>query len=198
MQKLIQHASPRRSEYDYGSPGGYFITICTADRQHYFGEIEDGEMVLSEIGKVCEQEIIETDQRRNYVEIDEYIIMPNHIHLLLFINTIPAVGTCGNTSALETDAHCYLNQLTASDTLSSESDTLPYVPTGKQKPEQTLWSIVRNIKSRVQKYANEYDIIFWWQGRYHDHIIRDQFEYERIRYYIQTNPKNRLDDTFNK
>lgn len=187
MMKTRQ--SPRRSKYDYGSPWGYFITICTKNREHFFGDIIDGTMILSQIGIICEQEIKQTNHRRNYIEIDEYVVMPNHIHLLLFINSIPAVGTCGNTSLL-------WNKSYVSDALPCVPTT-NHVPTEKQ-PKQTLWSIIRNIKSRVTKYAHEHDIRFWWQGRYHDRIIRDQQSYEQIKYYIETNPQNRESDTFNQ
>jgi hypothetical protein len=66
---------------------------------------------------------------------------------------------------------------------------LPRVPT------ETLWSIIRNIKSRVTKYANQNNITFARQSRYHDHIIRNENEYNRIKYYIQTNPTNRDTDS---
>lgn len=203
---LPQRRSPRRKDYDYGSPWGYFVTICSKDREYYFGEIIDWIVDLSPIGQICAQEIIDTNYRRNYVEIDEYIVMPNHIHLLLFINAIPAVGTCGNTSSMESDISHYPHQSNAW----SESDTLPCVPTKNQniptknqdittiKPEQTLWSIIRNIKSRVSKYAHQHNIIFTRQSRYHDHIIRNEDSYNKIKYYIQTNPQNRESDTFNQ
>jgi len=181
--------SPRRSQYDYSNPWWYFVTICTKVRQHYFGEIVDWILQSSLIGQICAQEIIDTNHRRNYVDIDEYIVMPNHIHLLLFINTIPAVGTCGNTSRMtESDLfpiqHCI------------SSDTLPCVPT--HDPTQTLWSIIRNIKSRVTKYAYENNIVFARQSRYHDRIIRNELEYNRVKHYIQTNPETWENDTFNQ
>jgi REP element-mobilizing transposase RayT len=194
---LPHRVSPRRKDYDYGSPWGYFITICTKDRERYFGEIIDWIMNLSPIWEICTQEIIDTNLRRKYVEVDEYIVMPNHIHLLLFINTIPAVGTCSNTSdIIKSDLPVEHNNW------STESDTLPCVPTTNHKTSditsnQTLWSIIRNIKSRVTKYAYQNDIPFARQSRYHDRVIRNQLEYDKIKYYIQTNPQNRESDTFN-
>jgi putative transposase len=77
--------SPRASRYDYTSPGGYFVTICTKDRVHYFGEINNGEMILNDLGKICSQEI-ENMSNRITVDIHEYIVMPNHIHLLLVMS----------------------------------------------------------------------------------------------------------------
>lgn len=170
--------SPRWKDYDYGSEWCYFVTIVTKDREQYFGKIVDGEMVLNEIGIICKQEIIQTQTIRLNVEIHEFVVMPNHIHVIIIIcNT--TVGTCGNTSAT------WLWSLLW-------SDALQCVPT------QSLWSIVRNIKSRVTKYANIHNISFARQSRYHDHIIRNSTEYDRIKYYIQANPEHWKKDTFTK
>gem|GEM_PF-3167087 len=87
MKPLPTRTSPRRSEYDYASSGAYFVTICTAGRQHYFGEIEDGEMRLNELGRICKQQIKYIEQSRPYVEIHESVVMPNHIHILLILGT---------------------------------------------------------------------------------------------------------------
>jgi putative transposase len=85
QSNLKSRKSPRRSKYDYTSPGGYFITICTAGRQHYFGEIIDGNMKLNELGKICEQQIKQIEMMRSYINIHEFIVMPNHVHLLLIL-----------------------------------------------------------------------------------------------------------------
>ena len=86
-----QRKSPRRKEYDYTSPGVYFITICTKDREHYFGEIEKGEIekgeiILNQLGKYCAQEIMLLETKRKNVEIHEYIVMPNHVHMIMVMN----------------------------------------------------------------------------------------------------------------
>lgn len=163
--------SPRKKGYDYTSPWWYFVTICTKNREHYFGTNIDGQMILSSLGEICKQEILDTEQKRPHIRIDEYIVMPNHIHLLMIIGNKPytTVGTDGNPSFIQ--------------------DTLPRVPT------ESLWSIIRNIKSRVTKYANLNNLIFARQSRFHDHIIRNENEYRRIKYYIQTNPTNRENDS---
>lgn len=142
-------------------------------------------MILNQLWKICATEIKETEQRRSHISIHEYIVMPNHIHLLMVIGKKPysdIVGTYGNTSY----------------NIPNNEDTLPRVPTttiDKSIPIETLWSIIRNIKSRVTKYANINNIVFARQWRYHDHIIRDEDEYNRIKYYIQTNPQNRENDS---
>ena len=76
--------SARAWWHDYDG-GAYFITICTENREHYFGEIEDGKMVLSEIGEYTSQCIEQITQHNPYAEIPMYVIMPNHLHLIVFI-----------------------------------------------------------------------------------------------------------------
>ena len=80
--------SIRLPNYDYSSDGAYYITICTKNREHFFGKIINGEMVLSEIGGIVKYEWKQTGEIRKNVELDEYVIMPNHIHGILFIKTI--------------------------------------------------------------------------------------------------------------
>ena len=77
--------SARLKYYDYSSNGGYFITICTKDRENYFGEIVDGEIQLNEMGKIVNDELLKTAQIRENVQLDEFIVMPNHMHMIVII-----------------------------------------------------------------------------------------------------------------
>jgi len=80
----------RLQKYDYSSNGLYFVTICTGNYENLFGEIENGIMVLNETGKIVETEILNTTIIRQNIKIDQYAIMPNHIHLIILIqNTTP-------------------------------------------------------------------------------------------------------------
>ena len=80
-------ASTRLQTWEYGSPGLYFITICTKDRKHYFGEIENGEMVLNELGSIANSEWIKTPAIRPDMNLGlgEFITMPNHFHAIIMI-----------------------------------------------------------------------------------------------------------------
>jgi len=172
---MRQRISPRQDTYDYTSPGWYFITICTKNREHYFGEIENSTMILNDLGKYCNEEI-ERLSTRQTVDVHEYIVMPNHIHILLVISEHTSVGvdhqsTLNNKSFILGDL---LNR--------------PY-------DGPSLSSIVKLFKGNITKYAQEHDIIFAWQRSFHDHIIRNEKEYGKIKYYIQTNPQNREQDT---
>ena len=79
--------SNRLQGYDYGSTGCYFVTICTKNREHYFGEIVNGEMQLSEIGKIAQSEWLKTIELRPDMNLllDEFIVMPNHFHCIVCI-----------------------------------------------------------------------------------------------------------------
>ncbi len=187
---MKQRISPRRDKYDYTSPGWYFITICTKNRKHYFGEIENGTMILNELGKRTRQCRNDIPNHHPYVDIHEFICMPNHIHGLLIIRDhvwkqpiFHDVGTqdlaSDNRSSFRTNNH----------------SSLPIQNLSIQCKSQSLGSIIRWFKIGVTKYANEQNIIFARQWRYHDHIIRNEDSYNRIKYYIQTNPQNRSNDS---
>ena len=76
--------SARASWHDYNG-GAYFITICTKNRVHYFGENIDGEMVLSEIGEYCAEQFRNVSSHYPYAIIPLFVILPNHIHAIVII-----------------------------------------------------------------------------------------------------------------
>ncbi len=78
--------SARLQSWDYGSNGAYFITICTKNRKHFFGEISGGEMHLNELGKLAEKYWIEIPQHFTFIELGEFVVMPNHMHGILIID----------------------------------------------------------------------------------------------------------------
>jgi REP element-mobilizing transposase RayT len=81
----------RLSSWDYGWPGAYFITICTHKRRHFFGRIQHGQMFLSDIGAIVTDEWLKTPALRPdmNLELDEYVVMPNHFHAILVIGENP-------------------------------------------------------------------------------------------------------------
>jgi len=84
--------SPRIPTYDYRTPGMYFITICTHDRVCVFGEVIDGEVVLSPLGQVAHDEWPRTPRLRPYVHPEAFVVMPNHVHLLFGLWTEEGAG----------------------------------------------------------------------------------------------------------
>ncbi len=78
--------SNRLRNYDYSTPGYYFVTICTYKRSHMFGSISKQEMLLNDKGRIVKNEWMKTPRIRPYVQLDEFIIMPNHIHGIIIIS----------------------------------------------------------------------------------------------------------------
>jgi REP element-mobilizing transposase RayT len=77
--------SIRLKEYDYSQAGLYFITICTQNRECLFGDVRNGMIELSQIGKIAHNIWYETPQHFDYTELDEFVLMPNHLHGIIVI-----------------------------------------------------------------------------------------------------------------
>lgn len=97
----------RLPEFDYSQTGYYFVTICTDSMAHFFGSISNGEMILNEYGKIADEKLNELPKRYVYAEIDEYTIMPNHVHVILIIDRSNVINaerhTVGTTRELSQD-----------------------------------------------------------------------------------------------
>src|SRR5436309_6042776 len=77
--------SIRLRDYDYSQPGAYFITVCAQDRESLFGDVLDGVMALSEAGQIVERAWLQTPDLRPNVELDAFVLMPNHFHAIAVI-----------------------------------------------------------------------------------------------------------------
>lgn len=159
--------------------GTYFVTFCTKNREHFFGEIKDGVMTLSMVGEYLNQQILLTPQVRPdmNLEIPTFTIMPNHVHLLVVIGE-NVYNTMGNVS----EQKCM-------DSL----DTLENMFSPQRK---NLASIIRGIKTATTSFALKNDIWFDWQARYHDHIVRNIEELNAISCYIENNVTKWKEDEF--
>lgn len=165
-----QQKQYRHKNYDYSQNGFYFVTICTKNHQMFFGNIVKSgteccpiyEIKLSEIGKIAEQYWQEIPKHFPFVNLDEHIIMPNHIHGIIEIDK---VGT---------QDFVFLRQGQCANKFGPQS--------------KNLASIIRGFKIGVTKYVNNSDINFAWQPRFHDRIIRNEKELGTIRKYIFENP----------
>ena len=89
FQNKYRIPSTRLQTWDYGTNGAYFITICAQNREHFFGTIQNGSMQLSEIGKLAEQYWMEIPNHFSFIELGNFVVMPNHVHGILIINNIP-------------------------------------------------------------------------------------------------------------
>jgi REP element-mobilizing transposase RayT len=165
--------SARLKYWDYSADGGYFITIVTKDRECFFGEIVDGEMKLSEMGLIAEKYWTGMTKIYDNLIIDEFVIMPNHTHMVLFIEN-------KNPTPVETRRGASLPPPFAQNVWM----------TNKFGPliKKSVSSIINHYKGQVTKYAKHHQITFTWQPRYHDRVIRSESELNRIREYISNNP----------
>lgn len=88
FQSKYKIESTRLRYWNYAWPGLYFVTICTRNREHFFGQIQNGEMLLNEIGRIADQCWLQIPNHFQNTELGDFIIMPNHVHGLIIINGI--------------------------------------------------------------------------------------------------------------
>jgi REP element-mobilizing transposase RayT len=178
----------RLKNWNYGWNGAYFITICTQNRIHYFGEIENREMQLSKIGKMAEKYWYEIPQHFPFVKLGEFVVMPNHIHGIIIIDKT----NNGETTVVETQNFASLQQR------QQRQQYQPPLSKNKFGPQsQNLASIIRGYKIGVTKNAKKINPMWKWQSRYYDHIIRNEKSFQNISNYIINNPLNWNGDKFN-
>jgi len=162
--------------YDYSASGFYFVTVLTKNRLPYFGSIENNEMnylpigkcAMENIQKFCEDKSADNPYHRNpyyvkgseyLISIDNWVIMPNHIHLIVEI-------------------------------LKQDNQEMSFAQGLQPLQMGSLGSFMNHFKGKVKRFANENQIEFEWQARFHDRIIRDDREYTSISQYIDMNIQN--------
>ena len=185
--------SARLATWDYGSNAAYFITICALDRTHVFGEVVDGHVDLTPLGQAAWDCWYAIPDHFPFVLLDEFVAMPNHVHGIVIIDK-PAAGIQNRDTVETQNRDTVETQDFASLRMPAPSLQKPKNKFGPQS--QNLASIIRGFKIGVTKYARQCQIIFAWQERYHDHIVRDVAECQRIRQYIINNPQAWETDTF--
>lgn len=160
--------SIRLRGYDYSNTGAYFVTICTKNRECLFGDIEQGQMILNEAGNVVKIWWSEMKNKFRNVELDEFIIMPNHFHGIVFIET-DFVGAIHESPLHGESRHEYQKQ--------------------RRKmllPKFIGWFKMNSAK-QINQFRNTPDIPVW-QRNYYEHIIRNENDLDKIRNYIVENP----------
>lgn len=186
FQNRYRIPSARAQWHDYNG-GAYFITICTAHRQHYFGSVRNGQMEYSEIGKYAFENLQNIQKHYPYAEIPLFQVMPNHLHAVVFIDDVKT----RRATSLPTTAQ-----------KSEQTRRAASLPVNDEKMQEIannrgLLSVcMGGLKSAITKYAHTNNIDFAWQTRFHDHIIRDTNELNRIADYIENNVGNWESDCF--
>ncbi len=159
---LYHRRSRRLKGYDYSRAGAYFITVCTRNRECLLGDIADGKTRLNDAGRIVAEEWMKSADIRNEIELDAFVVMPNHVHGIIFINRRgdrPVAPTTG------------------------------LVPSGP-KPK-SVGSFVGGFKPIVTKRINKLrgaQGAKLSQRNYYEHVIRDEDDLNRIRQYILDNP----------
>jgi REP element-mobilizing transposase RayT len=156
--------SIRLKNYDYSQPGFYFLTICTYKRQCWFGEIKNDRVNLNQIGKIVAEEWINTPKIRSNFLLEEWVIMPNHLHGIVIINE--NLNLLGDRNVSEQKTFGDGNR----DILDARNAPL------RQEPN-SISSFVAGFKSAVTKRINllrDNREIPIWQRNYYESIIRDE------------------------
>ena len=213
-QNKYRVPSARANWHDYNG-GIYFVTICTKNREHYFGEIThccrdvarnvcfrigvhccrdvthccrdvarnvstEPQMQLSQIGQYAYDQFINVKTHYPYAEIPLFVIMPDHIHAIVTIDG--ENDTCRDVAR---------NVSTSARNVSTGVNTQM---ANISPRKNSLAVVIRGVKSSITHYANKNNIPFAWQTRFHDRIIRNQAELDRISDYIEKNVVNWHDD----
>ncbi len=182
--------STRLKNWDYGSNGAYFITICTKNRKRFFGEIANNKMIYNEIGCLAYNFWAEIPKHFPFIELGNFEIMPNHVHGILIINKPNMdddVDGIANVDDILETLHCNVS--------TEKTDKNQKMSKISPKPG-SISTIIRSYKSVVTNNVKFFDDNFGWQARFWDNIIRDSQAFERIQNYIENNPKNWKEDKF--
>lgn len=152
--------SIRLRGYDYAQAGAYFITLVTQDRRRLFGRVAGGALALSEAGRIAEQEWLRTPLVRPNVDLDAFVVMPDHMHMILAIERRAERAGQPRQGAFR-----------------SPSETVGAIVRGFKG------AVVRQI--RALQAAPDLKV---WQRDYYERIIRDEAALQNIRRYIEQNP----------
>ncbi len=224
---------PNRCQYiDYSAPGLYFITICIINRQCILGDVHQGKMMLSELGNIVKTEIEKMPEYHKRVILDEWVVMPNHVHLLIELGQYnyhngvainidgdagDGCGYGGGNGNVEKIHEFSLPPHHPEQQQQQQQQQQPpiywwhnvnYQPTPDDIKQYRLYRrnmIIPKILGKFQMQSSKNMNIAQntqgqknWQPNYHDHVVRDEASYYRIKYYIRNNPKNWPGDSFFK
>lgn len=167
--------SSRLKGWDYSNSAAYYVTICTKDMSKHFGEIDRGKVLFSKSGKIINEEWQATGVLRKNVILDEYIVMPNHFHAIIFI--------------VKSD-NSKLNSTSGYETTQRAVSTHPTLKAN------SLGSIIGQFKSKCTRRIREFNHNFNWQSRFHERVLRNEKELTSVREYIQYNPLRWSNDEF--
>ena len=197
MERLINRKSNRLWNYDYSSPGAYFVTICVHDnfkRKDIFGNVEKNNMILNELGIIINKFWGEISEHYAGVKLDKYVIMPDHIYGIIWLNddTVGKMPVNTGTNTMGTNAVGTDPVIVGTEQCSVPTTTISTIPLSiiSNNKYGKLSKIIKSFKNAVTTHIKNSKYVFAWQRSYHDRIIRNDEELNRIREYIIENPSN--------
>lgn len=174
---LRQRKQNRLRQFNYSSSGYYFVTICTKNREEYFGNVVDGKMVLNEYGQIASQIWLNIPKYYGNVLLDEYTIMPNHVHGIIVITK-----TQSNISDVGT-----IHELSLRKKITLRRNML--IPKIIGRFKMNTAKLINKKRGTVNRPI--------WQRSFYDHIICNEYELNIVREYIRNNPRNWKEDDNN-
>jgi len=164
----------RLREYDYTTPGAYFVTICVNNKKPILGKIVGEEIILAKVGEIVREVWHNLPGYYTTIELDEFIVMPNHVHGIIWI-----LGSSPPPDAV------------GAGLSPARSDREGLRPSPTKAHSLALPEIVRAFKSFSAREVNKNLRLvekFSWQRSYHEHIVRNDDDLNQHRVYIQNNP----------
>ena len=216
-KEIYRVESNRLQGWDYAGNGHYFITLVTQHRTCHLGYIKNEKMYLSEFGKIIESEWIKSFNIRHELFLEEWIIMPNHIHAIIQLIQLDGIGVVPKTTVdedcenpVETHGRVSLQQYSLTQSLnpkiSQDDPPFPAHENNLHRLPRSLSSFIAGFKSsvnsKIDNYIDTHELEMvkfnrnnpFFQRNYYDHIIQNPADYENTKYYIQNNVKNWKDD----
>jgi REP element-mobilizing transposase RayT len=187
-QRIKGRRTLRLSGYDYSIYGPYYVTICTHKKRCLFGKVINGEMVLNQVGRIVNDEWIKAGESRGDLELDEWVLMPNHLHgIVSIIEDSPvAIRELPLHGTVETE-----DSLPEPDIFTRAAYEFPVRTDIRKRRNMILPKFIGRFKMLSSKRVNSLRGTPGkplWQKSYWDRIIRDEKDLNRIRSYIRNNP----------
>ncbi len=189
--RLQARRSIRLKGYDYRLAGGYFVTICVRKHLCLLGDIVQGKLELTYLGRIVDEEWQKISKIREHVELDVYIVMPNHFHGIVWLTNEPELMERRTSADIPLTGDERSRQALPLPTAGLKPNTLKGAQAG------SLGAVIGGFKSATTRRVNmEMGVTgkSFWQRNYWDRILRNKRELEAIRRYIWNNPANWLED----
>lgn len=189
--------STRKPNWDYRRPGAYYITLVTKNRIHFFGSIvkripnSDYEMHLSELGKLAEKFWQEIPLHFPFVELGNFVIMPDHMHGMLIIkNNLEIKSNITVSKEEETSFNSNVFEPNFESIQRTNTCSIREKMASISPKYGSISTVVRSYKSVVSKFAHMVNPDFYWHSNYHDYVVLSRNAYDNMQRYTLNNPKN--------